>query len=114
MENYNECYHCAGVHPELVSIVPVFKENGANGLDWEKGVPHRNGANTFTFNGTTNRDPFPGLNQSEKDNHFGQALYPNPHDEPINGSHCCIYSSANFIDQNNDRLPHFISPRRSG
>ena len=77
LENYNECYHCAGVHPELVSIVPAFKENGANGLDWEEGIPHRKGANTFTFTGTTNRDPFPGLNQLEKDNHFGQALYPN-------------------------------------
>ena len=77
VENYNECYHCAGVHPELVSIVPAFKDNGANGLDWDKGVPHRTGANTFTFSGTTNRDPMPGLNQSEKENHFGQALYPN-------------------------------------
>ena len=77
LENYNECYHCAGVHPELVNIVPAFKENGASGLDWEEGIPHRAGANTFTFSGTTDREPFPGLNQSEKDNHFGQALFPN-------------------------------------
>ncbi len=77
LENYNECYHCAGVHPELVNIVPAFKENGASGLDWEEGIPHRAGANTFTFSGTTDREPFPGLNQLEKDNHFGQALYPN-------------------------------------
>ena len=77
VENYNECYHCAGVHPELVSIVPAFKENGGNDLDWNEGIPHKTGANTFTFTGTTNREPFPGLNQSEKDNHFGQALYPN-------------------------------------
>ena len=77
LENYNECYHCAGVHPELVNIVPAFKENGASGLDWEEGIPHRAGANTFTFSGTTDREPFPGLNQSEKGNHFGQALFPN-------------------------------------
>ena len=77
LENYNECYHCAGVHPELVNIVPAFKENGASGLDWEEGIPYRAGANTFTFSGTTDREPFPGLNQSEKDNHFGQALFPN-------------------------------------
>ena len=25
LENYNECYHCAGVHPELCRIVPAFK-----------------------------------------------------------------------------------------
>ena len=77
VENYNECYHCAGIHPELVSIVPAFKDNGATELDWDEGIPHRSGANTFTFSGTTNRDPFPGLNQSEQNNHFGQALYPN-------------------------------------
>jgi len=77
VENYNECYHCAGVHPELCNVVPAFKENGADQLDWENGIPHRPGANTFTFSGKTDREPFPGLNQSEKNNHFGQALYPN-------------------------------------
>jgi Rieske 2Fe-2S family protein len=24
-ENYNECYHCAGVHPELCALVPAFR-----------------------------------------------------------------------------------------
>jgi Rieske 2Fe-2S family protein len=37
-ENYNECYHCAGVHPELCRVVPAFKRGGA-GLDWERGIP---------------------------------------------------------------------------
>ena len=30
-ENYNECYHCGPVHPELVRLVPAF---GAGGTDW--------------------------------------------------------------------------------
>ena len=47
-ENYNECYHCAGVHPELCEVVPAFKEGGGAGLDWEHGIPHRDGAFTFT------------------------------------------------------------------
>jgi phenylpropionate dioxygenase-like ring-hydroxylating dioxygenase large terminal subunit len=34
----NECYHCAGVHPELCRAVPAFKRAGA-GLDWDRGVP---------------------------------------------------------------------------
>jgi len=25
VENYNECYHCAGIHPELCDVVPAFK-----------------------------------------------------------------------------------------
>ena len=28
LENYNECYHCAGVHPELCRVVPSFKAHG--------------------------------------------------------------------------------------
>ena len=37
LENYNECYHCAGVHPELCRIVPAFKRRGGAELDWERG-----------------------------------------------------------------------------
>jgi len=76
MENYNECYHCAGVHPELCELVPAFKRGGT-GLDWENGIPHRDGAVTFTFSGTTRRLPFPGLTEAERTRHKGQLIYPN-------------------------------------
>jgi len=77
LENYNECYHCAGVHPELCKIVPAFREQGGAGLAWEHGVPHREGANTFTFSGVTTRAPFPGLDDLEKIRHKGELIYPN-------------------------------------
>jgi sarcosine oxidase len=35
-ENYNECYHCAGVHPELCLIVPAFKQNGGAWAELER------------------------------------------------------------------------------
>jgi len=76
-ENYNECYHCGPVHPELCQIVPAFRENGGANLDWERGVPHREGATTFTVSGTTHRKPFPGLNEDEINRHKGDLLYPN-------------------------------------
>jgi Rieske 2Fe-2S family protein len=76
-ENYNECYHCGGVHPELCSVVPAFREAGGAGLDWLRGVPHREGANTFTYSGTTTRRAFPTLNQDERERHKGEVLYPN-------------------------------------
>ena len=60
LENYNECYHCAGVHPELVRLVPAFGRGGTD-LDWDAGIPHREGAWTFTATGTSNRQPFAGL-----------------------------------------------------
>jgi glycine betaine catabolism A len=76
-ENYNECYHCGGVHPELCSVVPAFKEMGGGALDWNRGIPHRDGAYTFTFSGITARRPFPGLDADEQTRHKGEVLYPN-------------------------------------
>jgi len=76
-ENYNECYHCSGVHPELCEIVPVFRKKGGLELDWENGVPHREGAWTYTFSGTTTRKPFAGLDEYELVRHKGELVYPN-------------------------------------
>jgi Rieske 2Fe-2S family protein len=75
-ENYNECYHCGPVHPELCRLVPAFAGGGA-GLDWDHGVPHREGAWTFTLSGTTDRAPLPGLDETERTHHKGELVYPN-------------------------------------
>jgi Rieske 2Fe-2S family protein len=76
-ENYNECYHCGGVHPELCSVVPAFREAGGAALDWTRGIPHREGAYTFTHSGTSRRRAFPGLNADEQTRHKGEVIYPN-------------------------------------
>ena len=76
-ENYNECYHCGGVHPELCALVPSFREAGGADLDWSRGIPHREGAYTFTHSGTTSRRPFPGLDADEQVRHKGELVYPN-------------------------------------
>jgi Rieske 2Fe-2S family protein len=76
-ENYNECYHCGGVHPELCAVAPIFRAGGGLGLDWENGVPHREGAWTYTFTGTTTRQPFEGLSELERVRHKGELIYPN-------------------------------------
>ncbi len=77
LENYNECYHCAGVHPELCRLVPAFKQGGAADLDWENGIPHREGAVTFSLSGTTTRAPLAGLDEHERTRHKGELVYPN-------------------------------------
>jgi glycine betaine catabolism A len=76
-ENYNECYHCGGVHPELCAVVPSFREAGGGNLDWSRGIPHREGAYTFTHSGTTSRRAFPGLDADEQVRHKGELVYPN-------------------------------------
>lgn len=77
LENYNECYHCGPVHPELCALVPAFKMRGGAELDWDRGIPHRAGATTFTRTGTTSRAPFPGLDDDERTRHKGELIYPN-------------------------------------
>jgi Rieske 2Fe-2S family protein len=77
VENYNECYHCGPVHPELCELVPAFKAGGGAALDWERGIEHREGATTFTRSGTTTRAPFPGLSDEERVRHKGELVYPN-------------------------------------
>ncbi len=76
LENYNECYHCGPVHPELSRLVPSFA-GGGGGLDWADGIPHREGAWTFTTSGTTTRAPLPGLSEAERTRHKGELVYPN-------------------------------------
>ena len=77
LENYNECYHCGPVHPELCRLVPAFKQRGGADLDWERGIPHREGAWTFTATGTSDRAPFSGLDEDERVRHKGELIYPN-------------------------------------
>lgn len=77
LENYNECYHCGPVHPELCEVVPEFRKNGGIHLNWEQGIPHREGATTYTMSGTTTRATFPGLSEEEKVRHKGELIYPN-------------------------------------
>jgi len=77
VENYNECYHCGPVHPELCDLVPVFRRAGGSDLPWDDGIPHRDGAWTFTASGTTTRAPFPSLSAEERVRHKGRLVYPN-------------------------------------
>ncbi len=75
-ENYNECYHCGPVHPELTRLVPAFGAGGQD-LAWDDGIPHREGAWTFTMTGTSTREPFPDLDEHERVRHKGELVYPN-------------------------------------
>ena len=46
-------------------------------LPWEDGIPHREGAWTFTLSGTIDRGPFPDLDEDERVRHKGELVYPN-------------------------------------
>lgn len=72
-ENYNECLHCPGIHPELSEMVPIYGQgymsaNEAPGWTPEKdaGTPLKQGAATWSMNGELCGPVFPNLSESER------------------------------------------------
>ena len=77
-ENYNECLHCPGVHPQLSQLVPIY----GRGLLEERDDPQwrahaadpdpkfkgglRSGAATWSLDGKTTGVPFPGLSDADR------------------------------------------------
>ena len=72
-ENYNECLHCATVHPELSDLVPIYKSgvmaaNEAQGWtpDAAQQPALRPGASSWTGSGQACGPEFAGLTPSER------------------------------------------------
>ena len=96
LENYNECYHCGPVHPELCRLVPAFAGGGTD-LAWEDGVPHREGAWTFTMTGTTTRSPLPGLSEDGTRAPQGRPRLPEPDDVRFGRPRRVVPPAATFL-----------------
>jgi glycine betaine catabolism A len=83
-DNYNECLHCPGIHPELCDMVPVYKKgimSASEAPDWQPGSePNSNlkpGAQTWTMTGAACGPEFPNLTERERANGYNfVTLYP--------------------------------------
>lgn len=82
-ENYNECLHCPGIHPELIDLVPVYREGVMSeperkGWQGAAGGPGlKAGARSWTLNGLACGPDFPGLTQEERAaGHTFVTIYP--------------------------------------
>jgi Rieske 2Fe-2S family protein len=78
-ENYNECLHCPGVHPELNAISPYDSGEAVEGPGaWCGGsMTLKEGVVTMGRNGGTQRPPIDGLDPAELDSVYYFALFPN-------------------------------------
>jgi len=77
-DNFNECLHCPGVHPELSNIVPMFRK----GMVFDPsrpdlGVTLDEGLSTFTMSGTSALPPLPGLSEADLRSYWGYSVMPN-------------------------------------
>lgn len=83
-DNYNECLHCPGIHPELCDMVPVYRRGimGDNeAIDWTPEQPFhpnlKDGAKSWTMTGEPCGPVFPGLTQRERENGYNfVTIYP--------------------------------------
>ncbi len=73
-ENYSECLHCPGIHPELCDMVPVYRTGvmaPSEAPGWTPEVPvGRNlkpGAETWTLTGAPCGPVFAGLSAAERE-----------------------------------------------
>jgi glycine betaine catabolism A len=74
--NYEECAHCALVHPELVEKIPDYRKGHiSGGLD--DGADFTPGVETLTESGKLKRPPLPGLSGVELHQYYGVELWPN-------------------------------------
>jgi len=58
-ENFAECYHCPGVHPDLCALVPAYSRGEVS--EDSRPARLREGAQTWSADGTTWLPPLPGL-----------------------------------------------------
>lgn len=73
-ENYSECLHCPGIHPELCDMVPVYGQGimaDNERPDWTPGSPApasnlKPGAQSWTMTGALCGPAFPGLTEAER------------------------------------------------
>lgn len=77
-DNFNECLHCPGVHPELSRIVPMFRKGMV--FDPERpdlGASLEDGVTTFTMSGTSTLPTLPGLSEMDCQTYWGYSIFPN-------------------------------------
>jgi Rieske 2Fe-2S family protein len=72
-ENYSECLHCPGIHPELCELVPIYGEGlmgASEALGWTPEQPAgpnlRDGAESWTPDGKPCGPVFPALTEEEQ------------------------------------------------
>jgi len=78
IENYQECLHCAVVHPELVELLPVYRTG--NVLDPDRtdgGVALVDGGDSFTRDGTSRLSILPGTTPEQANLYRGAHVFPN-------------------------------------
>jgi Rieske 2Fe-2S family protein len=78
-ENFQECYHCPTIHPELVQVTPYRSGSDEPSRGPWLGGPMElsPGCTTMSMTGRTSRPPIPGTGEADRRLVFYYSLLPN-------------------------------------
>jgi Rieske 2Fe-2S family protein len=75
-ENFQECYHCATIHPELVDTLPQFRSIVISNYDTD-GYRFAPDKVSFSVSGQTVLPRLPGLTDGDDRKYYGMVIRPN-------------------------------------
>ncbi len=76
VENYQECLHCAVVHPELVEVVPLYRTGHVLDPTRDDGAVEVSG-NSFSAGGHEDLPLVPGMHDDRAGLYDGAVVFPN-------------------------------------
>jgi glycine betaine catabolism A len=76
VENFMECYHCATIHPELVSVLPEFAGGFAAQYYVGHGAAFADRAAGFTVDGSAGFARLPGVREDQDRKYFAITIRP--------------------------------------
>ena len=76
-ENFQECYHCSTIHPELVDTLPQFRDISRIPGYVADGYYFADDKASFSVSGQTVLPRLPGLTGQDERKYYGMVLRPN-------------------------------------
>ncbi len=77
IENFQECYHCATIHPELTTVLPEFAEGWASQAFVNHGAEFGEGIEGFTVDGSAGLTPLPTIAPDQDRKYYAITIRPN-------------------------------------
>ncbi|MGE8081140.1 aromatic ring-hydroxylating oxygenase subunit alpha [Peribacillus loiseleuriae] len=76
VENFQECYHCSAIHPELTAALPEFKSGIGTQNQVGLGASFNENLEAFSISGKGNRPMLKGLLPEDDRLYFGMTIIP--------------------------------------
>jgi Rieske 2Fe-2S family protein len=77
IENFQECYHCATIHPELTNVLPEFAEGWASQVFVNHGAEFGEGIDGFTVDGSAGVGALPTIAPDQDRRYYAITIRPN-------------------------------------